>query len=242
MPGPFACTPGLARWSARVTSLARVLPFLYWLPFVPACAATACFWPAVLAGKGGRLHCSAGRLFAQCVYATAWAGLAAALAGMVATAETRQTMWPVFYVVLVLVAPVQHGLAVVRAGASPAAVRSRRHAWLNLLAMAGGVLLLAVAVYAQRWIVLVLTPLGFAIGLRNMSYAGRAAATPGECEAEHLTSMITAGSVLHTMLLVWISHGAVFVPRHVGEPLLWIAPAVVGFSAIAWLRARRRRD
>jgi hypothetical protein len=226
---------------------------------VCALAATAAFWLAAFSAKGGPFHRTIGKLFQRLIYAAALTGGVMALAGIVvplwghpiAPGQTpgrwaaalrahQQTMWVVLYMLLIIVTPTQHGLAVVRAGPAPARVRSRRHATLNLLCLAGTVLLLAACVVWQRWPFLILAPIGFTIGLRNMRYASRASATSSEWEREHLTSLITTGVMVHTALLMF---GAT---RTLGlevsgpaEALLWLLPAVVGAPAILWLRSRR---
>jgi hypothetical protein len=228
-----------------------------------ACAfgATVAFWVAGVSFKGGPLHRAAGEWFRRLIYAAAFTGGALALAGIVVPAwghpmqpgqtsdvwaETlrahRQTMWVVLYVLLIIVAPAQHGVAVVAAGPTPARVRSRLHAALNLSCLAGTVLLLAASVVWQRWIFLTLAPIGFAIGLRNVSYASRASATSIDWEREHLTSLVTAGVTMHTALLVFgTSRTLGLVLTGPAGLLPWVLPAVIGLPIVLWLRARRGR-
>jgi hypothetical protein len=231
------------------------------LPIHLTCAAlaTAAFWAAAAVRKGQRAHRTAGRLFARLVYLTAatgtvmavWrlgtpvgpipsVGVTPALASAVAE---RQTMWLVLYVMLIIVSPVQHGLAVVAAGDRPARLRSRRHATLSLAAMVTSVALIPSALLWERWAFLIVAPIGLIVGLRQLAYASRPSARPIEWEREHLTSMLTAGITLHTALLVF---GAT---RTFGWSLAgvsglwpWVAPAAVGLPAILWLRARRTTD
>jgi len=226
-----------------------------------ACAlgATLAFWIAGFSFKGGPRHRSAGEWFRRLIYAAAFTGGVMALAGIAVpawghpmqpgqTADTwtdalqahRQTMWVVLYVLLIIVAPAQHGIAVVAAGPSPARVRSRLHAALNLSCLAGTVLLLAACVSWQRWIFLTLAPIGFAIGLRNLSYASRRSATSSAWEREHLTSLVTAGVTMHTALLVFgASRTLGLVLSGPAEVLLWLLPTVIGLPIILWLRSRR---
>jgi hypothetical protein len=224
-----------------------------------ALGATGAFWVAACSFKGGPLHRTAGALFRRLIWAAAFTGGALAIAGIVAPSwghpqepgqslgaweETlrahRQTMWLVLYVLLVIVAPAQHGLAVVAAGPVPERIRSRLHAALNLLCLAGTVLLLAASVVWQRWVFLTLAPIGFAVGLRNMSYASRASATSSEWEREHLTSMVTAGITMHTALLVFgTSRTLGLVLAGPAGLLPWVLPSVIGLPIIFWLRARR---
>ena len=224
-----------------------------------ACAlgATACFWVAAFVEKGGTLHRAAGRWFSRLIYAAAWTGGTMAIATIgipswvhspnpAETAESlalnRQTMWFVLYVLLIIVTPVQHGLAVVAAGPAPARMRSRVHAALNVASMLGTPALLAATVVWQRWMFLIVMPIGFVVGLRNFSYGSRRTATSIEWEREHLTSMLTAGITLHTAFFVfgtsrtldWRLEGlAALIP--------WTLPAVVGLAGIAWWRVRGGR-
>jgi hypothetical protein len=223
-----------------------------------ACAfgATAVFWAAGVSDKGGRVHRAAGRWFARLIYAAAWTGGLMAVASIVAPSWVqpadpsqsleaarlnRQTMWLVLYVLVIIVAPVQHGLAVVAAADRPSRVRSRLHATLNIAGMLGTVALLAATIAWQQWIFLVVTPIGFVVGVRNLTYTSRSSAMPREWEREHLTSMITAGITLHTAFFVfgtsrslgWNLEGA-------ASLIPWVAPALVGLPLILWLRTKSR--
>jgi hypothetical protein len=226
-----------------------------------ACAlgATVAFWSAAFSGKGGPFHRASGAWFQRLIYAAACTGGALALAGIVAPAwghpigpgqtpehwadalrAHRQMMWVVLYLLLIIVTPAQHGLAVVAAGPVPARIRSRLHATLNLSCLAGTVLLLAASVVWQRATFLTVAPIGFAIGLRNMSYASRTAATSRQWEREHLTSLLTAGAVMHTALLVFgVTRTFEVAPSLPAELALWVLPALVAAPAIVWLRSRR---
>lgn len=213
-------------------------PALLRLHLACAFAATLTFWVAAVSAKGGRTHRGAGRWFARFVYAAAATGGVLALAALVsAEPATRQLMWLALYVLLIIVAPVQHGLAVVAAGPQPRRLRTWPHASLSLLAMLGSVLLLPALVIWQHPTWLVVAPIGFLIGLRQLAYAARASATPAEWRREHLTSQLTSGITLHTTLLVfgtlrslqWSLEGwQAWVP--------WLLPALIGVPLILWLR------
>jgi len=225
-----------------------------------AFSATVVFWVAGFSSKGGTTHRRAGRLFARLIYAAAVTGGVLAVAQLVApslvhpidvstpgdvaarlSSANRQTMWLVLYVLLIIVAPVQHGLAAVAAGASPMRTRSRLHAMLNILAMFGTLLLLGASVVWQQWLFLIVMPIGFIVGLRNLHYASLASATPRGWEREHLTSMITAGVTLHTAFFVFGSSRTLgWQLQGVSQLLPWTIPALVGVPLILWLRARRR--
>ena len=222
---------------------------------VCAFGATAVFWLAASSVKGSPFHRGAGRWFARLIYSAAATGGLLAVATLIAPAavrlpnpaatdavarQTSQTMWLVLYVLVIIVAPVQHGLAVVAAGPQPSRLRTRLHATLCLLAMLGSVVLLPTLVVWSQATWIVVAPIGFAVGLRQLAYASRASATPAEWRREHLTSLITAGVTLHTTLLVFgssrmlgwhLSGAAAWLP--------WVLPALVGLPIVVWLRRPR---
>jgi hypothetical protein len=219
-----------------------------------ASGATACFWAAALAAKGQRLHRASGFWFARLAYVTAATGATLALVRLFALRHVnpldvpaasieQQTMWLVLYVLLIIVTPIQHGLAVIAAGAIPRRVRSRTHAALNILSMIGSLVLLPAALLWEQWLFLIVVPIGLIVGLRNLSYAGRVTAGRLDWEREHLTSQLTAGITLHTALLVFGTS------RTLGLHLTglaslwpWTVPALLGVPAIVWFRRSRGAD
>lgn len=213
---------------------------------VCAAGATAIFWIAAFADKRGPLHPQAGRWFARAIYATAATGGLLAGTGLVwpeamasgsrSPVDTRHLMAFILYLLIVIVTPVQHGLAVIAAGAVPARVRSRIHATLNILALLGAVVLFPAALIWHAWLFLLAVPAGFVLALRNMVYAGRRSATATDWQREHLTSLISAGVALHTGFFVLT---AIRLGRSI--PLVWtwmpwLVPAAIGLPAIVWLR------
>jgi len=238
--------------------IASALSALLALHLSAAAAATMTFWTAASLEKGGTWHRRMGRWFGRGVYVTAVSGAIMAVTGLVdpagmrraegasvtpeAMAIERQTLYFVLYVLLVIVAPVQHGLAVVAAGATPVLVRSRAHATLALASMIGSVALIPAALLWQRWHFLIVAPIGLVVGLRALAWASRPRATPREWEREHLTSMLTAGITLHTALLVFGTTRTLGWSTS-GLPSVWpwVIPALVGLPVILWLRARWRR-
>ena len=204
--------------------------------------------------KGGPAHRALGRWFARLIYAAAATGGLLAVVGIAAPAlmlpfaagedrfaVTRHLMWLVLYLLVIIVAPVQHGLAAVAAGPLPLTIRSRPHAILSVSAIAGTALLFPAALIWHAWTFLIVMPIGFLVGLRNMLYASRTSAAPVEWQREHLTSVITAGITLHTAFFVL---SALRWPSLLGGAVWWLAPwllpAIVGVPAIVWLRQRPR--
>jgi hypothetical protein len=226
-----------------------------------AFSATAAFWLAAVTSKGGRRHRWAGRWFRRLIYAAAATGTLLAVATLIAPGlvrvpnpaasatelaasaeQTRQLMWLTLYVVLIIVSPVQHGLGVVAAAAQPARLRTAPHLALCLLAMVGSVVLLPTLVVWRQVTWLVVAPIGFVVGLRQMVYAARNSATPAEWRREHLTSLLTAGITLHTTVFVF-SSSRILKWQVAGWQvwLPWVLPALIGLPLILWLRKGDRR-
>lgn len=204
-----------------------------------AMGALALFWATALARKGGPFHRWTGRWFARFIYAAAASGGLLVLLGLLqASVRARHLIIFVLYMLIVIVAPVQHGLAAIAAGPAPLRVRSRLHATLNTAAILGAVLLFPAALIWGAWLFLPAVPGGFAIGLRNMRYAGRASAAAIDWQREHLTSLISGGIALHTAFFAlsvtrWphlVGVGWVWVP--------WLGPALIGLPVIVWVRRR----
>lgn len=223
-----------------------------------AFSATAAFWIAASTPKGGTWHRAAGRWFSRLIYSAAASGAVLALAALIAPASVRapnpaasaaelaasarqtwQLMWLTLYVVVIIVSPVQHGLAVIAAAGQPPRLRTWPHLTLCLLAMLGSAVLLPILVVWQQVTWLVLAPIGFVVGLRQMAYAARREATPAEWKREHLTSLITAGITLHTTLLVFATSRTLQWHLQGWQMWLpWVLPALVGLPVIFWLRRK----
>ena len=92
----------------------------------------------------------------------------------------------------------RRGRAVAARGSVAAARRAERRGDGRHVA-----LLLGAAVVWQRWLFLIVVPIGFVVGLRNLQLRESPTATPSEWEREHLTSLITAGVTLHTAFFVF---------------------------------------
>jgi hypothetical protein len=129
----------------------------------------------------------------------------------------------------------------VAAGATPIRVRSRAHAVLSTAGLVSSAIMLPVAVAWHFWGLLLVSPAGFIIGLRNMLYASRPAASEIEWQREHSTSLLTSGIVFHTAFLVLT---AARWPNVFGQlpwsAAPWLVPAAIGLPVILRLRTRSR--
>jgi len=223
-----------------------VIDSLLAIHLVCAVGATEIFWIAAFANKRGALHPQVGRWFARAIYGAAVTGGVLAGTGLLVpgvmtsanrgAADTRHLMAFILYLLIVIVTPVQHGLAVVEAESLPSRVRSRTHATLNMLALLGAVALFPAALIWHTWFFLLAVPAGFLLALRNMQYAGRGSATATEWQREHLTSLITAGVALHTGFFVLTA-----IRLDSSIPIIWkwtpwLVPAAIGLPVIFWLR------
>jgi hypothetical protein len=214
-----------------------------------ATGAAVAFWANVLLPKGGVAHRRVGRWFARLLYASA------ATAGMVllvslawpsvisddlAALSMRHVLLLAPYTLVILIAPAQHGVGAIAAGPLPMTLRSRAHALLNTAAIVGSLFVFPAALIWRAWMFVLMTPAGFVIGLRNMRYASHVSATPDEWQREHLTSLITAGMALHTMLGVLASLRWPSRLGGVGWSILFLGPWAIGLPICLWLRATWR--
>ena len=225
-----------------------------------ACAlgAGALFWVAAFLRKGEARHRAIGRWFARLIYTAAATGAVLAVADLAAphlvrppdpalSAEALRdlarraapTMWLALFVLLIIVAPVQHGVAAVAAGPDPRRVRSAVHATLNTLSILATFAFVPASIAWHQPVYLIVAPIGFVVGLRNLGYAARSSAAPVDWQREHLTSMLTAGITLHTALLVFgTSRTLQWALAGWMQLLPWVLPAVVGALVIAVFRRR----
>jgi hypothetical protein len=229
-----------------------MLSVLLALHLAAAFAALAAFWTAAASFKGGARHRRAGRWFAWLIYTAAALGATLAVVGVVRPSllsvsdpqhveRGRQLSVLILYLLLVIIAPVQHGIRVVGAGAAPGRVRSLPHLVVNTLLLLGAFAMLAAGVVWRGWPFVFAAPAGFAIGLRNLNFANRTQAAPLDWEREHLTSLITAGIAIHTAFLALTSARW---PALLGSGALnlipWLGPTAVGLPMIVWLRSTRQ--
>jgi len=227
-----------------------------------ACAlgAGVLFWVVAFLRKGEARHRAIGRWFARLMYTAAATGAILAVADLSAPQLVRPpdpalsgealrdlatkaapTMWLALFVLLIIVAPVQHGVAAIAAGPNPRRMRSTVHAALNTLAILATVAFVPAAIAWHQPFFLIVAPIGFVVGLRNLAYAARPSATPIDWQREHLTSMLTAGIALHTALFVFgTSRTLKWALAGWMQLLPWTLPALVGIVVVAILRQRGR--
>ena len=112
---------------------------------------------------------------------------------------------------------------------------------LNTLALLGSVVLVPAAVSWQQLTFLIVAPIGFVVGSAICRMRAQPFATPAAWQKEHLTSLITAGITLHTVLLVFTSSRTLGDDAcMVGEPRAVDVASAVGLPIIFWLRNRWR--
>ena len=183
-------------------------------------AAVAVYWMTVVASaRQGARDWPSARWLGRLAYAAAAAGFVLVLAGLIRSRPhptgpdepdvggARHLLWLLLYGLVLLLAPVQHALAVVAAGASAVRVRSIAHLALNTAAVLGAFVVFPAALVWRVWWALPAVPFGFTVGLRNLLYAGPPSAAPGRWQRDYAVSLMAAGIVLHLALLVLVAAG-----------------------------------
>lgn len=208
---------------------------------VCALGAVVAFWTAAAAAKGGRAHRRAGAVFARLIYGASATGALLAVVALSSDIDTaeRRTMFLALYVLVILVAPVQHGLAVVGAASAPRQAGTLFHGLLGGAAALGSAAFALAALTWREPTFLIVAALGCVIGLRQLRYVRLASATRDEWRREHLTSLILAGVVLHTVLVVFtLTRTLGWHPAGAVRLLPWLVPALAGLPVLLWCRRR----
>ena len=153
---------------------------------------------------------------------------------------TRHKMSLVLYLLVVIVAPVQHGLAVIAAGPVPLRVRSRVHARLSTAGLVGIAVVFPLSVGWHSWGLLLVSPARVHHRPAHMVYASRPVASEAEWQREHLTSLLTAGIVLHTAFFVLTAaRGPALFGQLPWSAAPWLVPAAIGAAGDLYLRRTR---
>lgn len=216
-----------------------MVSFVLGVHLVCAFGATVVFWVPIAASKGGPLHLAAGRVYARLIYATALTGAPLAVLLFVSATEPAAARTAAFlaYLVTILVQPVQHGIAVVRARRGrfePSAFHTAA-AWAAIVA---GVAIGAAAIVWREWPFLLVSPIGPVMGWRALRYGRKRLAW----REEHIVAMVMSGIAVHTAMLVFgtsrtlhltLTGAAAYVP--------WLLPALVGVPLLVW-KVRRERQ
>ncbi|NND82183.1 MAG: hypothetical protein HKN50_07130 [Gammaproteobacteria bacterium] len=221
------------------------------------------FWIPIASRKGGRRHRTAGRWYANAMYAVGVTALLLSILLIVApiaakypehvfTAEQaarfteRAYNFGVFLLAisaLVLVG-VRHGLLTLQAKKNHALMRQPTHLLANGLLLAIGVYLAVTAMTAgsNQILFFVFAGLCGASAIGNLRYCLQAEVRPMEWLIAHLSAMLGVGIGSHTAFFVFGAN------RFVGELLTgnwllipWVGPGVIGTLAIVWLTRKYRR-
>jgi len=223
---------------------------------VCAFGATAVFWVPLAAAKGGPLHIAAGRLYARLIYATAATGAPLAVLLGVTASEPGAARTAAFlaYLITILVQPVHHGIAVVRARRGAFAPTSF-HAVAAWTVMLAGLAMGGAALAWREWGFLLVSPIGPVMGWRALRYARNASRLnfPGSANREnstgkhfwreeHIVAMVVSGMAVHTAMLVFGLTRTLQITMEGAAALVpWLLPALVGLPWLVWRVRRERR-
>jgi hypothetical protein len=220
------------------------------------------FWTPAIARKGGTLHVRAGRVFFWATCAVGASGFVMAtllLLDPLAVRPLRRSLSPdvaeaianrirmtsvfLYYLLLITVVPVYHGVRVLATRRQPAALRTPFHTAVNVGTIAASVTTAIVGILTRQPVFLFMSPIGMLIGSGNLQFARKPYPTPMAWWYEHMNSMLGGGIAFHTAFLV-LGAGRLLGIQLDGPAAIvpWLLPTIVGIPAGAvWTRYYRRK-
>ena len=217
--------------------------------------------PAIVK-KGGTSHKRAGHVFYLATCGVAGTGLVIAalllfdplavhplrrpvspeVAATIAT-KFRMAVPFLVYLLLITFVPVYHGVRVLATRRAPRELDTPTHTALNVAAIAGSVVMLALGIALRQPVYTALSPIGLLMGAGQLQFARKPYPTPMAWWYEHMGAMIGGGIAFHTAFLV-LGAARLFGLQLTGAStaILWILPSLVGIPATAiWVRYYRRK-
>jgi hypothetical protein len=210
----------------------------------------ATFWVAVSSRKGREAHVKYGRIFAYVILITSICAMVMSLLSMVWPGETHPKIADLalvrgifghfmFYLAVLTVSLVWHGLASVRLKADHPGHRAITPLFLQIAVIASGL-----NCFVQGWIIgqplmLALPIIGFLSAANALWFIWQPKPWRLQYIVEHLKVFVGAGISVYT---AFFAFGAVrLMPHNAFHPLLWATPFMVGVSIIGyhWLKYQK---
>jgi hypothetical protein len=126
---------------------------------------------------------------------------------------------------------------------APETLRTPFHTAINITAIAGSAVMLAMGLWRGPAVLAALSPIGALIGWGGLGFARRPYPTPMAWWYEHMGSMIGGGIAFHTAFLV-LGAGRMLGIEIAGPYAIipWLLPTIVGIPASSiWVRYYRRK-
>ena len=244
----------------RETTMTAFYQILTYFHVATGAIALVVFWMPIVVRKGSALHVRTGRWFARAMYAVSLSAMmmsamlllvpglahppAAGLSPEEMASYVRQYRVGGLFLMLLSVlvfASVRQGLLALAARRDPARIRSTGH---RALIVTLGALGLASAVTGIRFESILLIVFGlFSIyaSVNMMRVTFRAHLSPHEWVIEHFGGIMGAGIGAYTAFFVFGGRtllGSLLDGNWILVP--WLAPTVIGITAISWLTRRHR--
>ena len=222
----------------------------------------AAFWTPAIARKGGTTHTSVGRVFFRATAVVAASGLVLAmllLADPLAVHPPRATVSPevaaaiaarirltvafLLYLLLIVFAPVHHGVRVLATRHTPERLLTPFHTAINVATIVAAAAMVILGIVLRQPVFAFMSVIGFLVGPGNLRFARRPYATPMAWWYEHMRSMLGGGIAFHTAFLV-LGAGRLLGLRLDGMAAVvpWILPSLIGIPASAiWIRYYQRK-
>ncbi|MEM9303438.1 MAG: hypothetical protein AAGE01_15080 [Pseudomonadota bacterium] len=213
------------------------------------------FWIPAFAPKRRGLHTRAGQVFAWTMMATASLAGAASVLTLVAPLATHpeaaQTARSALnlrlgsglmlgYLASITFVAAFSGLRAIRLRGNHAAHRSPSEIIANVVAFGLAVAVLVAGIRYEAMLLIGLSVIGLIGVPGNLRFIFATPKTPQDWLYQHISSMLGAGIAAHTAFLIFGTNR--LAPQLASEPLVWLAPTLIGVPVTHWLIRKRRRQ
>lgn len=239
--------------------------FALYLHIAVGSCALLLFWVPVFTRKGALDHKRFGRYFAWAMYTVSCSGIV--MSGLDLTfpllvhgadlelspeveadviRQVRQGALFLFSLSILVLTSTRHGWLTIRHKQDRAPLRRPAHLALNGLLVVIGIILLVTGINSGTILFMIFGGLQVSTGLGNLRYIYRQQLRPREWWLQHLGSLIGSGIGAYTAFTVF--GGRRFFEEIFSSNfdslavLLWIAPSMVGVTAISVLSRRYKRQ
>lgn len=196
------------------------------------------FWVPALTKKGSALHRAAGRWYTAAMAIITVTGFV--LAALFLAGERWRTGVFLLFLGVITGTSLWNGWRVLRFKRAPQAYAGRAHVAVALANVLGGTALIAFGLAVKAPLFYAFGPVGLVIGGNMLHFALRGSNDPLFWRAEHLTGMIGSGIASHVAFLAFGGRQLFGWGTEGYGLILWLAPVVIGTTAITALNIQHR--
>ena len=208
------------------------------------------FWVPVIGRKGSLNHRKTGKIFAYCILATACSALGMSLCTLSDPLGTHPRLtdaalvsglfgWMMFYLAILTISLVWHGLTVVSFRSQHRLLRHWWHVGVQVAVIVAGANCARYGAMIGQPLMLAIPIVGIVSGITNLVYIYSDRPARMNYLKEHVKALVGAGISVYTAFMTFGL--AQLVPSHAFNPTLWAIPIIIGISIIVYHQQRLTR-